>query len=264
MLVRSNAASGRAVSTEPVAVVTGGAGALGAAIGMRLARDGARIVLVDLDGDEAGRQATRIRAETGRSAVARKADVTDENDVTMLVEELRAHLGRLDQLVNAAGMNSRGGFAELREDWHRVVAVNLWGPALLCHTSAPLLSADGGGAIVNIGSRTWLSGGPAAYTASKAGLVGLTRALAVELGPRGVTVNTVAPSMVVTPFTRDGRSEAEFEEIVRRHRAMAAIPRLARPEDVANAVAFLASDQARFITGEVLHVSGGAQLAAKP
>lgn len=246
-----------------IAVVTGGAGTLGAATGLRLARGGARVVLVDMDGDGSERQAERIRAETGRPASGHKADVTDENDVDQLVDELGSRFGRLDQLVNAAGRNARGGFAEMRADWDRVVAVNLWAPALLCHASADLLGVRGG-AVVNIGSRTWLSGGPAAYAASKAGLVGLTRALAVELGPRGITVNAVAPSMVVTPFTRDGRTDAEFDELVRRHRAMAAIPRLATPEDVADAVAFLASDQARFITGEVLHVSGGAQLAPKP
>lgn len=250
-------------SNERVAVVTGGAGALGAASGLRLARDGVTVVLVDVDGDEAERQAERIRTRTGRPAVGRKVDVTDENDVEQLVDEIGSRFGRLDQLVNAAGRNARGGFAEMRADWDQVVAVNLWAPALLCHASADLL-AVGGGAIVNIGSRTWLSGGPAAYAASKAGLVGLTRALAVELGPRDITVNAVAPSMVVTPFTRSGRSDAEFDAIVERHRAMAAIPRLATPEDVANAVAFLASDQARFITGEVLHVSGGAQLAPRP
>jgi NAD(P)-dependent dehydrogenase (short-subunit alcohol dehydrogenase family) len=247
-----------------VSVITGGAGALGATSGMRLACDGADVVLVDVDGDEAARQAERITAESGRPAWAHEADVTDESSVELLVAEIESRFGRLDHLVNAAGRNARGGFAEMRADWDRVVAVNLWGPALLCHAASELLSRDGGGAIVNIGSRTWLSGGPAAYAASKAGLVGLTRALAVELGPRGVTVNAVAPSMVVTPFTRDGRTDAEFAAIVERHRAMAAIPRLATPEDVAHAVAFLASDRARFITGEVLHVSGGAQLAPRP
>jgi len=222
------------------------------------------VVLVDIDGDEAARQAERLLVETGGiPAVGHQADVTDENDVEQLVDELGSRFGRLDQLVNAAGRNARGGFAEMRADWDRVVAVNLWAPALLCHASADLLGVHGG-AIVNIGSRTWLSGGPAAYAASKAGLVGLTRALAVELGPRGITVNAVAPSMVITPFTRSGRTDTEFEELVQRHRAMAAIPRLASPEDVANAVAFLASDQAQFITGEVLHVSGGAQLAPRP
>ncbi|GAA5116312.1 glucose 1-dehydrogenase [Pseudonocardia adelaidensis] len=244
-------------------MVTGGAGALGAASALRLSADGAVVVLVDVDGDEAARQAERIRTGTGRPAVGHEADVTDEDDVERLVDELGSRFGRLDQLVNAAGRNARGGFAEMRADWDLVVAVNLWAPALLCHASADLLTV-GGGAIVNIGSRTWLSGGPAAYAASKAGLVGLTRALAVELGPRGITVNAVAPSMVVTPFTRGGRSDAEFAAIAERHRAMAAIPRLATPEDVAHAVAFLASDRARFITGEVLHVAGGAQLAPRP
>jgi NAD(P)-dependent dehydrogenase (short-subunit alcohol dehydrogenase family) len=249
---------------ERVAVVTGGAGTLGAAIGHRLACDGARVVLVDVDGDEAERRAQHIRAEGAQHAVARKADVTDDDDVARLVEELGLRFGRLDQLVNAAGANTRGSFAEMRADWHQIVATNLWGPALLSHASAPLLAADGGGAIVNIGSRTWLSGGPVAYSASKAGLVGLTRAMAVELGPREVTVNAVAPGMVVTPFTRSGRSDEEFEELTRRHRAMSVIPRMATPEDVADAVAFLASGHARFITGEVLHVCGGAQLAPAP
>ena len=115
--------------------------------------------------------------------------------------------------------------------------------------------------MVNVSSRTWLGGGPTAYVTSKAAIVGLTRTLAVELGPLGVTVNAVAPSVVETPLTRAGRTEEEFEQFTARHLAMTPLGRLARPQDVADAVAFLAGERAAFITGEILHVCGGAQLA---
>jgi 3-oxoacyl-[acyl-carrier protein] reductase len=245
--------------------VTGGAGTLGAAIGARFARDGADVVLADLDAAAAADQAGGIAGSTGRRAAGWPVDVTDPKSVAALLQRLQDVFGRLDYVVNNAAVSDHSPLGRLSAaDWHALMAVNVWGPTALCQAAMPLWKAAGGGRVVNIASRTWLSGGPVAYTTSKAGVVGLTRALAVELAALNVTVNAVAPSMVITPFSRGERTEAEFAAFAERHRKITPLGRLASPQDVANAVAFFASDQAGFVTGEILHVCGGAQLAAAP
>ncbi|MGI5232616.1 SDR family NAD(P)-dependent oxidoreductase [Actinoallomurus sp. CA-142502] len=260
----SGHASGGA-APGPVAVITGGGGTLGTAMATRLAEEGNAVVLLDRDEAAARAAADEVAARTGGSVVGWRADVADEDDVRASVDRIVRTHGRLDRLVNNAGVNRRDTLADQDPRiWDEVMAVNLRGPMLLCRAALPLWRRTGSGRVVNIASRTWLGGGPTSYVTSKAGVVGLTRTLAVELGPLGVTVNAVAPSMIVTALTSAGRDEARLRELTERHRRMTPMRRLATPEDVAEAVVFLTSDGAGFITGEVLHVCGGAQLAPAP
>jgi NAD(P)-dependent dehydrogenase (short-subunit alcohol dehydrogenase family) len=238
-----------------VAVVTGGAGGLGAAICERLAADGFAVVAADVS-----------RAPSTGEIHGVECDVTDERSIERLVDATADELGGLHVLVNCAGRYSGAPLDELTlPDWDATFAVNVRGPMLLARAALPLWRRQGaGGRIVNIASRTWVAGGPAAYTASKAALVGLTRALARELGPEGVTVNAVAPGFIPTPMSFGGEPDHESEELVDRHRRITLLGRVAERADVADVVGFLASPAARFVTGEVIAAAGGAQLAAAP
>ncbi|WP_372622195.1 SDR family NAD(P)-dependent oxidoreductase [Falsiroseomonas sp.] len=247
-----------------IALITGGAGAIGMASARRLARGGMLPVLVDRDGTALDIAVAALRAETGQPALGILADLLDRAAPHAIMARVAQAFGRLDCLVNNAGLSGARRIGEVAiAEWDAVLAVNLTAPMLLAQEAMPLWQARHGGSIVNIASRVWLSGAGPGYTASKAGLIGLTRSLAVQLGPLEVTVNAVAPSYLGSGFNFDG-DEAARRRAEQEHIRLGVLDRLATAEDVAGAVAFLASADARFITGEVLHVCGGAQLAARP
>lgn len=253
-----------AIDGPRVALVTGAAGAVGGAISKRLAADGWAVVL--LDAVDASILAEELRRDAGAAVCALRADLSSPAELAGAVADALAWRGRVDAVVNAAGLQLRSPLHELEPDaWDRVFAVNARAPMLIAQALEPAWRQQGaGGSIVDIVSRDWVAGGPHAYTASKSALVGLTRSLSISLGPLGVRVNAVAPSFMATPFTLQGRSSVEADEAVERFRRMSPLGRVATVDDVAGTVAFLVSDDASFITGEVVHVCGGTQLAAHP
>ena len=245
-----------------VALITGGAGGIGSAAARLLAQDGFSLVLADLDGDRAATVAAEIERESRIQVVALGIDIAAPDAAARLIAAVSERFGRLDCLVNNAGRTGASKIDALDPDeWEAVLRVNLTAPMLLCREAAPLMRANGG-SIVNVASRVYLSGTGVGYTSSKSGLIGLTRTLAVQLGPHGIRVNAVAPSFLNSPFNK--KIVAENSSLADAFRRITPLGRVGTPEDVAGAIAFLASDRASFITGDVLHVCGGAQLAPQP
>ncbi len=233
-----------------VALVTGGSRGIGAAISRELARAGARVAVNYRSGQEA---AAAVAGEIGGIAVA--ANVGDPAEAQALVERVEAELGDLDVLVNNAGITRDTLIARMSdEDWEEVIETNLRGTFNTCRAVSRKMLRRRTGAIVNLTSVVGLHGNPgqANYAASKAGIIGLTKALARELGVRGVRVNAVAPGYITTELT-----EVLSEEVTGMILANTPLGRLGSPEDVAAAVRFLCSDEAAFITGDVLLVDGG-------
>lgn len=237
------------------AVVTGAAGGIGAAIAKRLASEGVRVAVVDVAAEAAERQAAEIRSD-GAEALAVVADVTSASSVAAMTRRVVDAFGSIDILVNNAGFTRDMRIGRMAEDdWDAVVDVVLKGSFLCSKAVVDGMSERGWGRIVSISSRAHLGNpGQANYSAAKAGLLGLTRALALETGRFGITVNAVAPGIIDTEAVRN---LGHFEKIESAARKSTPVQRLGRVEDVADAVAFLSSERASYITGEVVHVTGG-------
>jgi sorbitol-6-phosphate 2-dehydrogenase len=256
---------------DQVAIVTGGAQGLGRAICLRLAAEGAHVVVADLKADEARATAEEIAAATDRRALAVATDVTDEAQVAALVDGAVDEFGRLDILVANAGIVLSGPVEEFPvEHWRLVMEVNLVGYFLCAKHAARVMKPQGRGAIVQINSKSGKKGSMknSAYAASKFGGIGLTQSIALELAEFGVRVNAVCPgnlldsplwvnSLYAQYAARLGISEAEVRQ---RYIDQVPMKRGCTYEDVTNAVIFLASDQSNYMTGQAINVTGGQEM----
>lgn len=243
-----------------VALVTGGASGIGRAICLALAQAGAAVAVLDRDAAGAEAVVQEIVGQGGR-AIAAVGDVTRAGDCRRAVERALAELGGLHILVNNAGIIRRANVVETtEEEWDQVMAVNVKSIFLLSKYAVPAMSRAGGGAIVNVASGWGLQGGrdAAAYCASKGAVVNLTRAMALDHGPQGIRVNCVCPGDTDTSMLRsEARQLGEPEERFLRAAAERPLGRVGRPEEIARAVLYLASDAASFVSGAVLAVDGG-------
>lgn len=235
-----------------VAAVTGAAGGIGAAVCARLAADGFAVACLDYRADQASAVAAGLAGARGYGM-----DVRDAGSVRSAAESIRGELGEPWLLVNAAGVFSVQRLTDLDEcEWDRLLDTNLKGPFLTCREFIPAMAAAGSGAIVNIASTAGVRGGRlrAAYCASKGGLVLLTRSLAIDHGPEGIRVNCVCPGLIDTEMADWIRHD---EEALHRWSATLPAGRMGTPAEIADAVAFLASDHASYLQGSVLMADGG-------
>lgn len=235
-------------------VITGSGRGIGRSIAIRCAEEGARVVLNDINPSSL-QEARTILESRGAKVIAFMGDISKRSEAQGLIESAIRGFGRIDGLVNNAGIITKAPFLELpEEDWDEVIKVNL--KAMFnCgqYAARQMVKQGGGGRIINISSRAYLGiEGMAHYGASKAGVIGLTRCMAMELGPYKITVNAVAPGLIESEMSRSMPEGFRKERLER-----TPLRRVGSPDDIANAVVFLASSDASYITGEVLHVTGG-------
>lgn len=242
-----------------VAVVTGGASGMGLAIARQLAARGDRVGVLDLQGEAALRAAAELR-ESGAAAIGVEADVTDRKGIDLALDKVRAELGPVAIMVTSAGLDSFERFADITiQSWERVLAVNLTGTFHCLQAAVPDMLEARWGRIVTISSSSAQSGAPrmAHYVAAKAGVIGLTRALALELARKGITVNAVTPGMIDTPMLRRAATGGDIGAVEKTAAHAVPVGRPGTPEEIAATCGFLCSDLAAFITGQVVGVNGG-------
>ncbi|HEX3796878.1 MAG TPA: SDR family NAD(P)-dependent oxidoreductase [Acidimicrobiales bacterium] len=241
-----------------VAVVTGGGSGMGLAICRHLARDDRQVAVLDIDGDAAVRVADSLVAD-GCTAIGVHVDVSDRSAVDAALDQARASLGPIEIMVTSAGIERFESFLDISaEDWGRMMSVNLTGTFHCLQAAVPDMVAGGWGRIVTISSSSAQSGTSrmASYVASKGGVIALTKALAVEYAPKGITVNTIPPGFIDTPMMRrsvDSGVVADMDALI----ARTPVRRAGTPDDIAAACAFLCSEGAGYITGQLLGVNGG-------
>ncbi len=248
------------VSETKVAIVTGSAGGIGEAVARAIAKRGARIAVADLRAAEAQLSASRLQAE-GFTAEPVTVDIGSEASVKAMVESVLGRWGRIDSLVNNAGIESSKPFLEITpEEYERVMRVNVTGAWLCCQAVIPVMLRQKSGCIVNVSSVAGQRGGgllgTAAYSTSKGAVIALTKALAREFAKSGIRVNAVAPSLTMTELARrqlERLDPSTLDRVI----AMTPIGRVAQPEEIAAVIAFLTSEDASFIVGQVYNVDGG-------
>lgn len=241
---------------KQIAIVTGAGNGIGKAISLRLARDGFFILVVDTDKESGDKTVDEIGSD---NAAFYMTDISNEKQVVALFRTIEDTYGRMDVLVNNAGIIRDNMIWNMDAvDFDLVINVNLRGTWLMCREAARKMKQQKSGRIVNISSRAWMGNmGQTNYSASKAGVIGLTRALALELGKYNVLVNAVAPGLIDTPLTRKINSET-LEKLVQAQPSKT----MGKPEDVANMVSFIVSERTNFITGQTLYVDGGKSIGA--
>ena len=247
--------------SDKVAIVTGGGSGIGAEISRAFAREGALVVVADLDGEKAVALAAEL-TQAGHPAIGKACDVSNHNDVQDLTDSVARRFGRIDILVTSAGISKFGPIEDLSvEWWDKVVGVNLNGLFYCCHSVAQIMMKQRSGKIINIASLAGLTGIPnqAPYVASKHGVVGLTKALAIDLGPYAINVNCMCPATTLTPLALETRSQDFID--AEAHRTP--LDRMAYPEDHARAAVFLASAESDYLTGVILPVDGGRIVAMR-
>lgn len=247
------------MTTERVAIVTGGGSGIGLAIAERLVADGHAVAIFDLNGDAAKEAAAKLSTGGGR-AIGLTVDVTSREQIDAGVAETRAQLGRPTILVNNAGLDAFTPFHKITEElWNRIYDVNVTGTFRCCQAVVPDMLEEGWGRIVNVSSSSGQTGQQfmTHYASSKAAMIGFTKSLALELAPQGITVNNVPPGFIDTPMLRAAEAKGRLGGTVEERAAENPVRRAGRPEDIAAAVAFLVREDSSYITGQTIGVNGG-------